>query len=118
MGDDCPMAWRARLSLSGRGKHDDEHEQWLATAGKYARHLTETGSRCHLNEGSTRFCHWEATVLERATLADEAPPLDPAPQARVAASDQPAASVGVRCTIHAGGRYLDSTARLGSDDFA
>ena len=65
----------------------------MTAAAGYAARLTETGSRCHLNDGSTRFCHWQAEEL---------------PQGRV----------GVRCTIHPGGRYLDSTARLAPEDFA
>ncbi len=77
----------------------DPREEWLATATKYANHLTETGSRCHLNDGSTRFCHWAAEELPMA--ADEVGP-----------------GVGVRCTIHPGGRYLDSSARLDPEDFA
>lgn len=71
----------------------------MATAAKYATHLTETGSRCHRNDGSTRFCHWQAQELSPAEAG--APPL-----------------VGVRCTIHPGGRYLDSDARLDPEDFA
>jgi hypothetical protein len=79
----------------------DEREEWLTTASKYARHLTETGSRCHLNDGAPRFCHWQATEL---------PAHD--------AEGRPTHLVGVRCTVHPGGRYLDSCARLGPEDFA
>ena len=79
----------------------DEREEWLATASKYARHLTETGSRCHLNDGTPRFCHWHAAEL---------PATD--------AEDGQAIMVGVRCTSHPGGRYLDSEARLSPGDFA
>ena len=71
----------------------------MATASKYARHLTESGSRCHLNDGSVRFCHWQAEAL---------PAADP----------EAGPSVGVRCTIHPGGRYLDSSARLDPEDYA
>jgi hypothetical protein len=71
----------------------------MATAAKYAAHLTETGSRCHRNYGSTRFCHWQAQELSSTETAT--PP-----------------TVGVRCTIHPGGRYLDSSARLDPEDFA
>ena len=70
----------------------------MATAAAYAARLTETGSRCHLNDGSTRFCHWQAQALP--TAGDAQP------------------GVGVRCTIHPGGRYLDSSARLDPEDFA
>ncbi len=73
----------------------------MATAGQYARQLTESGSRCHLNDGARRFCFWEAAELP-ATDAD----------------GQAVLMVGVRCTVHEGGRYLDSDARLGPDDFA
>lgn len=69
----------------------------------YARKLTETGSRCHLNDGTVRFCHWQATELPVSGGDDEV---------------DSATLVGVRCTIHPGGRYLDSTARLDPDDFA
>jgi hypothetical protein len=79
----------------------DEREEWLATASKYARHLTETGSRCHLNDGTPRFCHWHAAEL---------PATD--------AEGGQAIMVGVRCTSHPGGRYLDSEARLAPEDFA
>lgn len=88
-----------RLPRLRRSRRPDERHEWLATAAMYARGLTETGSRCHLNDGSDRFCHWRAEVL---------PAADP---------DQPP-GVGVRCTIHPGGRYLDSTARLAPEDFA
>ena len=33
------------------------------TADLYARKFTETGSRCHRNDGSPRFCHWAAQEL-------------------------------------------------------
>ena len=79
----------------------DEREEWLSTATKYARHLTETGSRCHLNDGRPRFCQWQATEL----LATDA-------------QGEPSLRVGVRCTVHPGGRYLDSSARLAPEDFA
>lgn len=75
------------------------HDERMAIAAKYARHLTESGSRCHLNDGSVRFCHWRGEDLP---AADGAGPPD----------------VGVRCTIHPGGRYLDHTARLDPEDFA
>jgi hypothetical protein len=81
-----------RLPRLRRSTHADEREEWLATAAKYAAKLTETGSRCHLNDGTTRFCHWQA-------------------------EESPAGEVGVRCTIHRGGRYLDSGARLDPEDF-
>ena len=71
----------------------------MATATKYANHLTETGSRCHLNDGSVRFCHW---------AAEELPSIQP----------EGSSGVGVRCTVHPGGRYLDSSARLDAEDFA
>lgn len=70
----------------------------MATAAAYAARLTETGSRCHLNDGSTRFCHWQAEELP--------------------AKGDERSGVGVRCTIHPGGRYLDASARLDPDDFA
>ena len=69
----------------------------MATAAGYAARLTETGSRCHLNDGSARFCHWQAEEIPTASGEPE---------------------VGVRCTIHRGGRYLDSSARLDPEDFA
>ena len=75
----------------------DERAEWMTTAAGFAARLTETGSRCHLNDGSTRFCHWQAEEL---------------------VGDAGEAVVGVRCTIHRGGRYLDSTARLDPEDFA
>ncbi len=65
----------------------------MATAAGFAVRLTETGSRCHLNDGSVRFCHWQAEGLSDGR-------------------------VGVRCTIHPGGRYLDAGARLDPEDFA
>jgi hypothetical protein len=71
----------------------------MATATKYANHLTETGSGCHLNDGAVRFCHW---------AAEELPSIE----------HEGSAGVGVRCTIHPGGRYLDSSARLDPQDFA
>ena len=71
----------------------------MATAAGFADRLTETGSRCHLNDGSTRFCHWHAQEL---------PPTEPAAEPLV----------GVRCTVHPGGRYTDSSARLDPEDFA
>ena len=71
----------------------------MVTAAGYAARLTETGSRCHLNEGSSRFCLWEAQEL---------PPAE---------SGGPRL-VGVRCTMHPGGRYLDADARLRPEDFA
>ncbi len=79
----------------------DERQEWLTTASTYARHLTETGSRCHLNDGKPRFCSWGAMEL---------PAVD--------AEGAPATMVAVRCTVHAGGRYLDSNARLAPEDFA
>lgn len=82
-----------RLPRLRRERTVDEHEEWMATAAGFAARLTETGSRCHRNDGSTRFCHWQAAEL-------------------------PGGRVGVRCTIHPGGRYLDATARLAADDFA
>jgi hypothetical protein len=71
----------------------------MATATSYAHQLTESGSRCHLNAGSTRFCQWQAQKLE---------PKEPGGEALV----------GVRCTIHPGGRYVDPSARLRPEDFA
>lgn len=117
MADDGPMKWRARLSRPGRGQHPDQHEEWLATAGKYARHLTEAGSRCHLNERSTGFCHWEGTVLGPSTPAEESASRSVS-QDQAASSDESVPAVGVRCTIHRGGRYLDSNTRLRPNDFA
>ena len=86
--------------LSRRG-HTPAREDWLATADRYARALTETGSRCHLNDGTPRFCSWEAKELPATEPDREATTM-----------------VGVRCTIHPGGRFLDSTARLDPEDFA
>lgn len=77
----------------------DESAEWLTTAAGYAARLTETGSRCHLNDGSTRFCHWQAQEL-------------PARDA------EGRSLVGVRCTVHPGGRHLDSSARLDAEAFA
>ena len=71
------------------------------TAAMYARHLTETGSRCHLNDGRPRFCSWTAAGWET-------------PRADGTIDRQ----VGVRCTAHPGGRYLDSRARLDPEDLA
>jgi hypothetical protein len=101
MVDDGPMAWRERLTSAVRRSDEPEAvvDGWLETAGMYAEHLTETGSRCHRNDGSTRFCHWKATRLD-----NDDPAAEPAP------------AVGVRCTIHPGGRYLDSRARLDPED--
>jgi hypothetical protein len=79
----------------------EEREEWLTTASEYARQLTETGSRCHLNDGAPRFCHWQAAEL---------PATD--------AEGRQTIMVGVRCTSHPGGRYLDSDARLAPEDFA
>jgi hypothetical protein len=79
----------------------DEREEWLGTASMYARHLTETGSRCHLNDGQPRFCSWRAMEL---------PATD--------AEGRHTTMVGVRCTSHPGGRYLDASARLAPEDFA
>ncbi len=67
----------------------------------YARRLTETGSRCHLNDGAPRFCVWTATESPAAETEEGSRGM-----------------VGVRCTVHPGGRYLDSTARLDPADFA
>jgi hypothetical protein len=89
------------VPASDRAVLPEELEEWLATASKYARHLTETGSRCHLNRGRPRFCSWEAKELP-ATEPDRGP----------------TTMVGVRCTSHLGGRFLDSTARLDPEDFA
>ena len=77
---------RMRLPRRRQERSVSDRERRMATADQYARHLTETGSRCEANTGTDRFCHWRATEL-------------------------PGDEVGVRCTIH-GGRYLDSTARL------
>jgi hypothetical protein len=88
-----------RLPRLRRSPALDEREEWMATARGFAQQLTEAGSRCHLNDGSVRFCHWQA---------EELPPTE--------SGGEPL--VGVRCTIHPGGRYLDSTARLAPDDFA
>ena len=71
----------------------------MATAAGFASRLTESGSRCHLNDGSARFCHWQA---------EELPP--------VKSGAEP--MVGVRCTVHPGGRHLDANARLAAEDFA
>ena len=71
----------------------------MATASGYADQLTETGSRCHLNDGNPRFCQWHA---------EELPPAEPGGEPLV----------GVRCTVHPGGRYLDADARLAPEDFA
>jgi hypothetical protein len=94
------MDWWRRRSRA-RSVPQDEHAERLATAAKYARHLTETGSRCHLNAGRSRFCRWEATELSAAATGDDGVP-----------------PVAVRCSTHPGGRYLDSTARLDPADFA
>ncbi len=67
--------------------------------GSIARHLTETGSRCHLNDGRPRFCSWAAAEWQ------------------VSGTGERSERVGVRCTVHPGGRYLDSQARLAPDDF-
>jgi hypothetical protein len=77
----------------------DEREEWMTLAAAYAARLTETGSRCHLNDGTSRFCHWQATELPRKDAEGRS-------------------LVGVRCTIHPGGRHLDSRARLDPGDFA
>ena len=87
-----------RMPRLRRHEPTDEHDEWMATATGFANRLTETGSRCHLDDGSVRFCHWQAQVL-------------PAGE-----GDEP--MVGVRCTIHPGGRYLDADARLDPDEFA
>ena len=71
----------------------------MATATGYANQLTEAGARCHLNDGSTRFCHWHAEELE---------PREPGAERLV----------GVRCTVHPGGRYVDPDARLRPEEFA
>jgi hypothetical protein len=88
-----------RLPRLRRSAPIDERAEWMATAAMYAARLTETGSRCHLNEGTSRFCHWQAEELAAS---------EPAADARVA----------IRCTIHPGGRFLDSQARLAAEDFA
>ena len=74
-----------RLPRLRRPRQVDEREEWMATAAGYAAQLTEAGSRCHLNDGSVRFCHWRAELL---------PPAEPGGEPLV----------GVRCTIHPGGR--------------
>ena len=79
----------------------DDREEWLATASTYARELTETGSRCHLNDGQRKYCLWEAVELDGQ---------DP--------TGAPASMVGVRCTAHEGGRCLDADARPDPTDFA
>jgi hypothetical protein len=89
------MRWLARRL----GSSDDEREEWMATATGFAHQLTEAGARCHLNDGSTRFCHWRA---------EELVPVEP----------DGAPLVGVRCSVHPGGRCLDSDARLSPEDFA
>ena len=71
----------------------------MATAAGFADQLTMSGSRCHLNDGSSRFCHWQAMELP-ATDAEGRH------------------LVGVRCTIHPGGRHTDPGARLAPEDFA
>jgi hypothetical protein len=114
MADDGAMRWLRRRP---RRAPRDTLEEWLATAATYAEELTRTGARCHLHEGgppgegsstnedtapserSPRFCHWRAEVLQGD---------DPAAEVRV----------GVRCTMHPGGRYLDASARLAPEDFA
>lgn len=90
-----------QLPWRRRPRPVDERAEWLATASMYARHLTETGSRCHLSDGRPRFCSWEA---------QEIPGTD--------AEGNPVATVNVRCTAHPGGRYLDADARLAPEDFA
>lgn len=67
-------------------------EERLATARLFAGKLTEHGTRCDRNDGRTRYCYWQATELGEE--------VDGAP------------AVGVRCTIHPGGRCLDSSQRL------
>ena len=88
-----------RLPRLRRSAPIDERAEWMATAAMYAARLTETGSRCQLNDGTTRFCLWQAQEL---------------------AASEPEGSfrVAVRCTTHVGGRYLDSSARLDPEDFA
>ena len=87
------------MRLPWRRRPDFDEPAWQrATAEMYAKSLTQTGSRCHLNEGSTRFCHWRA---EELPSTGDGPP-----------------QVGVRCSIHHGGRYLDASARLAAEDFA
>ncbi len=88
-----------RLPRLRRSEPVDESAEWMAMAAGYAARLTETGSRCHLNDGTTRFCHWQAQELPRKDAAGRS-------------------LVGVRCTIHPGGRHLDSSARLEPADFA
>jgi hypothetical protein len=78
-----------------------DREDWLATASTYASELTEAGARCHLNDGQRKFCLWQAMELD-----GHDPSGDPAPM------------VGVRCTVHEGGRCLDADARPDLADFA
>jgi hypothetical protein len=73
----------------------------MATATGFAERLTETGSRCHLNDGKPRFCSWQAVEL---------PATD--------ASGESVTMVAVRCKVHPGGRFLDANARLAPEDFA
>ena len=88
-----------RLPRLRREPAIDEHAEWMASATGYANRLSETGARCHLNDGSTRFCHWRAVELP-ATDAEGRH------------------LVGVRCTIHPGGRHTDPSARLAPEAFA
>jgi hypothetical protein len=100
----APMSHDGRMKLPRLRRSEGpvgEREEWLMTASTYARQLSETGSRCHLNDGSPRFCHWRAAELPATDAAGH--------QVIV---------VGVRCTVHPGGRYLDSSARLAPEDFA
>ena len=54
-----------------RSERSDPHDEWMATAAGYANQLTESGSRCHLNDGRTRFCQWQAQELEQALRRHE-----------------------------------------------
>jgi|GEM_PF-5541990 len=96
-----PMGWGKMLRSQTVAVDREEYEEWLATASQYARELTQTGSRCHLNDGQHKFCLWEAMELEGRD-----------------ASGSPVPMVGIRCTVHEGGRFLDADARPDLADFA
>ena len=82
--------WRRRKDET---KHDakDERQEWLEAAGRIAIDLTETATRCHLNQGKPRFCIW---VPRELTGQDS--------------SGAPAPMVAVRCSAHEGGRLLEA----------
>jgi hypothetical protein len=95
------MGWRKMLETRSAPVVREEYEGWLATAATYAHELTETGARCHFNDSQRTFCLWEAMELD-----GQDPSGDPTPM------------VGVRCTVHDGGRCLDADARPDLADFA